>query len=312
VKNSQCQSGFALALLLWTIAGMSLMVTAVIHFARDDTGMVELRLKEAKSLAISRGAALLAVRDRSMRNAMADAQVRDLNGEESGENGAQQGFNARYEFPEIGSVQVQIRPGSGYVSLNSASPEELAVMFSGIGGVADFQAEQMAMAVLEYREGVTSEAGDRTFSSGFQYSEELLSVPGVGRGVYDKVRRYVHPYRSGDINPNAAPGPLQKLFSGDQATAEAVSGVGGDATMNGGGAGSAGASGSTRQGLVTFDSIWEEKRQGAGGGGGVAAVEVSLIGAAGERTERRVWVSTARNRIVRAEPASFSDTAGKQ
>jgi len=82
--------------------------------------------------------------------------------------------------------------------------------------------------------------------------------------------------------------------------------------MNGGGAGSAGASGSTRQGLVTFDSIWEEKRQGAGGGGGVAAVEVALIGASGERTERRVWVSTARNRIVRAEPASFSSRAGKQ
>jgi hypothetical protein len=291
---------------------MSLMVTAVIHFARDDTGMAELRLKEAKSLAISRGAALLAVRDRSMRNAMVDAQGMDLNGEETGENGAQQGFNARYEFPDIGSVQVQIRPGSGYVSLNSASAEELAVMFSGIGGVADFQAEQMAMAVLEYREGVTSEAGDRTFSSGFQYSEELLSVPGVGRGVYDKVRRYVHPYRSGAINPNAAPGPLQGLFADDPQAADAVSGVGGDATMNGGGAGSAGASGSARQGLVTFDSIWEEKRQGAGGGGGVAAVEVSLIGASGERTERRVWVSTARNSIVRAEPASFSSEVGQQ
>jgi hypothetical protein len=185
-------------------------------------------------------------------------------------------------------------------------------MFSGIGGVADFQAEQMAIAVLEYREGVTSEAGDRTFSSGFQYSEELLSVPGVGRGVYDKVRRYVHPYRSGAINPNAAPGPLQGLFADDPQAADAVSGVGGDATMNGGGAGSAGASGSARQGLVTFDSIWEEKRQGAGGGGGVAAVEVSLIGASGERTERRVWVSTARNSIVRAEPASFSSEVGKQ
>ena len=187
------------------------MVTAVIHFARDDTGMAELRLKEAKSLAISRGAALLAVRDRSMRNALANGQTMDLNGEESGENGAQQGFKARYEFRISAPCRCN-RAGSGYVSLNTASAEELAVMFSGIGGVADFQAEQMAVAVMEYREGVTSEAGDRTFSSGFQYSEELLSVPGVGRGVYDKVRRYVHPYRSGDINPDAAPGPLQGLF----------------------------------------------------------------------------------------------------
>ena len=74
-------SGHAIALLLWMIAGMSLMVTAVIHFARDDTGMAELRLKEAKSLAISRGAALLAVRDRSIRDATPDKQEADLDGD---------------------------------------------------------------------------------------------------------------------------------------------------------------------------------------------------------------------------------------
>ena len=43
------QSGFAIALLLWMIAGMSLTVAAVIHFARFDTSMAELRLREAKA-----------------------------------------------------------------------------------------------------------------------------------------------------------------------------------------------------------------------------------------------------------------------
>ena len=49
MSSGSQQQGFAIALLLWMIAGMSLMVAAVIHFARDDTGMAELRLKEAKS-----------------------------------------------------------------------------------------------------------------------------------------------------------------------------------------------------------------------------------------------------------------------
>ena len=59
------QQGFAIALLLWMIAGMS-TVAAVIHFARADIAMAELRLDEARAQALGRGAALLAVRDKAM------------------------------------------------------------------------------------------------------------------------------------------------------------------------------------------------------------------------------------------------------
>ena len=65
--NSQSsQNGFALALVLWSIAGMALLVTAVIHFSRDDLDLVELRLLEAKSNALVRGVALLIMRDSQM------------------------------------------------------------------------------------------------------------------------------------------------------------------------------------------------------------------------------------------------------
>ena len=57
----EANQGFALALLLWMIAGMSLTVAAVIHFARTDTGLAELRLTEAKARALGEGVALLAL-----------------------------------------------------------------------------------------------------------------------------------------------------------------------------------------------------------------------------------------------------------
>lgn len=302
MKYSHNQAGFALALLLWTIAGMSLMVTAVIHFARDDTAMVELRLKEAKSLAISRGAALLAVRDRAYSKASPERLDSNVEQGESGENIEQQGFSAQYQFPNVGLVRVRIRPGSGYVSLNNASAEELTVMFSGLGEVPDYRAEQMAQAVLKYRDGVTSEAGDRTLNSGFHYTEELLSVQGVGRGVYDKVRRYVHPYQSGAINAAAAPDILKALFSEAGDGPQNSSGGAGDAVAADG----SGGAGGLPTGLITFDSIWERKRQEAGGGGGVAAVEVTVVQGDGSTARRRVWVSSAGSRVERAEPALFT------
>jgi len=44
------EGGFAIALLLWMIAGMALTVAAVIHFARHDTSAMELRLMEVLHL----------------------------------------------------------------------------------------------------------------------------------------------------------------------------------------------------------------------------------------------------------------------
>ena len=63
MNNASQQSGFAIALLLWMIAGMSLTVAAVIHFAYEDTGMAELRVREAKVQALGRGVAYLLLRD---------------------------------------------------------------------------------------------------------------------------------------------------------------------------------------------------------------------------------------------------------
>ena len=61
MTGRQPAQGYAIALLMWMIAGMALLVMAVIHFARDDIGSAEQRLSEAKSNALARGVALLAL-----------------------------------------------------------------------------------------------------------------------------------------------------------------------------------------------------------------------------------------------------------
>ena len=66
MNSASRQDGFAIALLLWMIAGMSLTVAAVIHFAQEDTGMAELRVREAKARALGRGVAYLLLRDSAL------------------------------------------------------------------------------------------------------------------------------------------------------------------------------------------------------------------------------------------------------
>ena len=119
----EANQGFALALLLWMIAGMSLTVAAVIRFARTDTGLAELRLTEAKQ-ELWGGVALLALREKVMReqtSLYSDEEGANFNADANGGL-----FNATYAFDDIWSATVTLGPANGYVSLNNASVTELS------------------------------------------------------------------------------------------------------------------------------------------------------------------------------------------
>ena len=60
MRICKSQTGYALALLMWMIAGMSLLVSNN-PYAQDDIGLAEQRLNEAKSDALARGVAMLAL-----------------------------------------------------------------------------------------------------------------------------------------------------------------------------------------------------------------------------------------------------------
>ena len=291
------QGGFAIALLLWMIAGMSLTVAAVIHFARADTYMAELRVREAKAQALGRGVAYLLLRDSAMATYDPDAQsvVSGLRQEEEElQHTGQQLFTKQYQFGDDWAVSGTLRPSSGFVSLNNADRDELTMLFKGLGKAGEREAVAMAEGVLQYRADFP----------GFRYPEELLAVADSSRVVYDNVKGYVHTYRTGSLAASSAPTQLAYLAR-DAAGAEgdAMPAAGQPAPVNGSGRGRI-------EGRITFESIAEALRNPNGASDlaiSAAEMEISLPG--GIQLEQTVWVSGAGVQgVLRSGPVTVKKT----
>ena len=289
------ESGFALALLLWMIAGMALMVTAVIHFAQSDIQMAELRVSEAKTLAIARGAALVVLRD----------QVLVVQDDAADEAEAVKPFRREYVLVEGTLASATIRPPNAYTSLNDADIEELAGILRGAGRLAAGTANILAERILDYRD-ISSEASlERLQFDGFRAREELLAVEGFPRGAYDLIKDLVHPYRTGALDLSTAGAEVaEALLDEDQLVSH------GNSSSRDRSSGTSGARAGS--GAVTFDAIWEQKRRDSMGLGmtdSVRLVEVEVKTDAGAIMRQRIWLSGAGDSIVRAEPARLK-TAG--
>ena len=293
------QRGFAIALLLWMIAGMSLTVAAVIHFARADTGMAELRVREAKARALGRGVAHLLLRDSALAAYTSDTQIAgpgsQLEQDEAGHAG-QKLFSKQYQFGDEWVVSGTLRPSSGFVSLNNADRNELMMLFTGLGKVGEREAIAMTEGVLEYR----------TDFPGFRYPEELLAVADASRVVYDNVKFYVHTYRTGSLAAGYAPTQLASLARGPDGMA------GQDASMQGS-ARTAPANESGRgriEGRITFESIAEAIRNPNGAEDmAISAAEMEMSLPGGVQLEQTVWVSgTGAQGVLRSGPVSVKKT----
>ena len=252
---------------------MALTVAAVIHFARADTNMAELRMMEAKARALGRGSALLLLRD----SAMSDyAGEQDVESEQGNDKEGVNGPSKEYEFDGGWRVSATLRPASGFVSLNNASVDELTVLFSGIGGSDSVTAGALSEAVLDYRFEYP----------GFRYAEELLAVDSPSRVVYDRVRDYVHPFRTGGLVVDHAPAALKELFQGDLAE-------GNDQTENvARGVSTRSADAGTITGTITFDSIAAkiEMKGSEGRGSEVQVIDLTITAASDRKMNQRLWV----------------------
>ena len=268
------QQGFAIALLLWMIAGMSLMVAAVIHFARGDVGMAELRLSEAKTAAAARGAATLTLRDMAMNSFDKKIDEQTADGDEGAGEGPHQGAPLRFSYRLFSGVMadVLVRPANGFVSINDASKQELEDIFVEIGGADRSEALEMAAAANEYRYKFP----------GFRAREELLAIGNMRKSVYDRVSPYVHPYRSGSIDPVSASGALRDVLQSDN-----------DSKLNRSSSQSAqglvGASVGTPGGVITFESIAAQKELQATQGVQVSALDVTITMSAELKMDIRLW-----------------------
>ena len=270
------QRGFAIALLLWMIAGMSLTVAAVIHFARADTGMAELRIREAKASALGRGVAHLVMRDSALATYAANGQSEGYESSpqrNEARNERKDLFSKQYQFGNGWVVSATLRPSNGFVSLNNADRNELMMLFTGLGGIDESDASAMTEGVLAYRADFP----------GFRYPEELLAVADSSRVVYDRVKRYVHSYRTGSLAAGNANSRLADLARDQEvpqpdSEGQQVSGS---------------ASGPGRiEGRITFESIAEAIRNPNGAEDrSINAAEMKISIPEGTALEQTVWIS---------------------
>jgi hypothetical protein len=308
--SSSSQSGYALALLLWMITGMSLMVTAVIHFARDDIGLSELRINEAKSRALARGLGYLVSRDRALEEFQSLRRGVENEGEDaSGSSGRGNGREAQrqqtgsfnYRFDRVTGTAT-IRPPSSLVSLNNASEEELFRTLVALGQTETGQALNIMRGVIDYRNQASPVSREMTDFKGYRFKEELLSAANITRSVYDRVKDFVTVHRNAGLNAKEAPSALAAIFAGEKMAPGASFVVGGD----GGGNLKSTASAPLAAGPVTFDSIYEARRAARNPEADVNAVTVELSFDNGFQSRYLVWMSGSGGQLVRAERLSAS------
>ena len=300
--------GFAIALLMWMIAGMSLLVTAVIHFARDDIALAEQRLNEARSEAIARGVALMILRDEVLAPYQAQTQKRESDvrrGNSISGSGNDQAratvFTKRYEIGGHTAVAT-VHPASAYVSLNGGSNEELRRLFSVIGGAGQSEAGALASAVMDYRNQGGGNADKNRPFSGFISREELLVVGGMTKTVYDRVKDYVQPFEFSSLDMASAPSRMKQGY-GQAGEAAATQQAGQGQQKN-----DRADFSSTTDGRVTFESIGRE-RSASISSNGYTAVEVDVVLQNTNASKYRIWVTGAGRNIVRSERVHLKELA---
>ena len=171
------QSGVALGIVVWFIAGMSLLVSGIVSEARIDTRLAQLHYFKAQAAAAGDGAINLALAEQ-------------IGLKESGQRGAN-----RQQSYQIGGKIVDIRmiPGGLLVNISTEDLQGLTALFSVAKRSQEgdeerwrYSPNRLARAVIAYRDGVEGRRGQQ-----FYGLEDLMRVPGVDRGVFDAVRDYI-------------------------------------------------------------------------------------------------------------------------
>lgn len=184
--NGVRQRGVALAIVVWFIAGMSLLVAGIVSHARVDTRMAQLHVARAKAAAAGDGAIQLLLAE--MVSGRLDTAATLGRG----------WLGSRYRLGEL-EVTVRLQPAAGLIDLNHASAEVLAALFAVAAGMAPGEAKNVADNVVKWRATKAASAGrggrkPKTISApkrSFAAIEDVLRVDGVSRSLLDAVRDYV-------------------------------------------------------------------------------------------------------------------------
>ena len=160
------QKGVALAIVVWFIAGMSLLVAGIVSHARVDTQMAQLHIAKAKAVAAGDGAIQLMLGERLFN--------------QDGAADKQGPLSAVYQ---VGSAEVLVMlfPVSALLDLNKAPRAALGTLFVALAQVPDGQANTLAENVVNWRKA----------NGTFRETEDLLRVGGMDRTIFESVRDFI-------------------------------------------------------------------------------------------------------------------------
>jgi polyhydroxyalkanoate synthesis regulator phasin len=169
------QSGVALGIVMWFLAGMSLLVSGIVYQVRVDTRMAQLHLARATAVSAGDGAILLMLAD-----------LVSLNPREF----SQQGLLSQKFIVGVHEVSVTLVPVAGLVNLNQSSAKTLTQLLVAQGHVTAGEAKTLADNVVKWR-GDSGLRISKRQSGQLQSVEDLLQVDGFTRTVWDGIRNSV-------------------------------------------------------------------------------------------------------------------------
>lgn len=204
LKLQTGRHGYALLVVLWLVAVLSIMVASMTRDVRLEIRQTAIAKSQVEASALCEAAIRLVL------SAMV-ADVRNL----------PKGI-ARNSVQVFGvPVAIEVIPMNGYIDLNNAPQPLLADMFRYAGEQPEDMANELASRVLAYR--LVREPGGRT--QRFHGVEDLLRVQGVNYRLYAKIENLLTTGidGSGLVNPLAAPeGVLRVLAKGDSGRAHQI------------------------------------------------------------------------------------------
>ena len=174
-RPARRQEGVALAIVMWFVAGMSLLVSGIVAQARVDTQLAQVHVARAKAVAAGDGAIQLALLD----------IVADPSGATERNNEAR-----NYSLGDL-DVEVGLLPTSGFLDLNNATEAQLAALLTNAAKLPSSEAKYLASNVIKWRSNKNKGAAKKPRRTRFDVPEDLLLVEGFTRSLLDGIRDYV-------------------------------------------------------------------------------------------------------------------------
>jgi type II secretory pathway component PulK len=196
VGRARRERGISLAIVVWFLAGMSLLVSGLVYQARVDTRLAQVHVARAEAAAAGDGAINLFLAGYLAPSA------RDSEG----------GALLLGEYP-VGEhrVRVEMVAAAGLIDIRTAPAGILAALFTAAAGVSPGDAQAMADNVVKlrpssFRLGLRRDDEPQR-EPPISAVEDLVRVEGVGRTVFDAVRDLVTVGGGGrgGVDWNAAP-----------------------------------------------------------------------------------------------------------